>query len=93
MQGFPPSDDTLVTPANWRRPPYHRWAFQHVTNLFPTAHISRGAGPPSVLPHAQADLHSIRFPTPAGGHTVRQMLERTSTDGFIVLQDGAVVAE
>ena len=33
MEGFPPAPDGQVTLANWRNPPFSRWAFQHVREL------------------------------------------------------------
>ena len=33
MQGFPPAAGSQVTLANWRTPPFSRWAFQHVREL------------------------------------------------------------
>ena len=33
MEGFPPSPDKLVTKANFRKPPYNQWAFQHMRYL------------------------------------------------------------
>jgi hypothetical protein len=38
MTGPPPfGTEALVTLENWQRPPYNRWAFQHVRELIPTA--------------------------------------------------------
>ena len=37
MAGAPPFGGGLVTLENWQRPPYNRWAFQHVRELIPTA--------------------------------------------------------
>ena len=34
-----------VTADNWQTPPHLSWAFQHISELFPTAEISRGTGP------------------------------------------------
>ena len=31
MQGFPPSPAGQVTLANWRKPLFNRWSFQHVS--------------------------------------------------------------
>ncbi|MEA2557665.1 MAG: hypothetical protein QOG88_1203, partial [Actinomycetota bacterium] len=30
MEGTPPSQERLVTLANWQDPPFNRWGFQHV---------------------------------------------------------------
>ncbi len=93
MQGFPPPDDKVVTLDNWQDGPYNRWAFQHVGHIVPTAQLSRGAGPVAALPRAHQDLTGLTFDGPDGPTTIGAMLDRTYTDGFIVLQDGRIVAE
>ena len=88
---FPP--ERLVTLANWQEPPFNRWAFQHVGELIPTARIPRGDGPVSRLPEEPRDLS--RTPIHGGGRPVSlaTFLERTYTDGIIVLHGGQVVME
>jgi len=101
MAGPPPfGADRLVTLANWQRPPFNRWSFQHVRELIPTARISRGDGQVWELPRAERyDLDELRFAVqpgelaPDGTLTVREMLEATYTDGFLVLHQGQIVAE
>ena len=39
MKGFPPPTELQVTLANWRRPPFNKWSFQHVREIIPTADI------------------------------------------------------
>lgn len=94
MAGPPPfATDSLVTLENWQRPPYNRWAFQHVRELIPTARISRGDGAAWDLPRAERDLDGVRFATEAGELTVGELLDQTYTDGFLVLHQGRIVAE
>jgi CubicO group peptidase (beta-lactamase class C family) len=101
MAGAPPfGDGRLVTVANWLLPPFNRWAFQHVRELIPTARIARGDGPVWELPRAETDdLDGLRFdvrPTelaPDGTLTVRELLMRTGTDGFLVIHRGRIVTE
>jgi hypothetical protein len=38
MQGFPPAQPATL--ANWRTPPFNRWAFQHVREIVPSAEIA-----------------------------------------------------
>ena len=66
MTAFPPTEDGLVTLANWRTPPFNRWSFQHVSELVPTAPIWRGTGPVWQFPRAAEDLSSIAFPEHGG---------------------------
>jgi CubicO group peptidase (beta-lactamase class C family) len=101
MAGAPPlAAENLVTLANWLEPPYNRWAFQHVRELLPTARIARGDGPVWALPRADRDdLDDLRFDVeqsqlaPGGTLTVRELLDKTYTDGFLVIHRGQIVAE
>jgi len=100
MDGPPPFGAGLVTLANWQRPPFNRWAFQHVRELIPTARVARGDGPALQLPRAERpDLDELRFAVqpsalaPDGTLTVRELLEATYTDGFLVLHRGQIAAE
>jgi CubicO group peptidase (beta-lactamase class C family) len=94
MTGPPPfTHETLVTLENWQRPPFNRWAFQHIRELIPTARISRGDGPAWELPGAERDLTGVRLATRSGELTVGELLDRTYTDGFLVIHEGRIVAE
>ena len=46
---------STITTQNWLLPPFNRASFQRVAELFPTATLRRGAGPPVPLPPAAAD--------------------------------------
>jgi CubicO group peptidase (beta-lactamase class C family) len=93
MAGSPPPMDALVTLANWQDPPYLRWAYVHVRELIPTALISRGTGPVVPLPRAPRDLDDLPFHVAGRRHTVGEMLDRTDTDGFLVIHHGRVLVE
>ena len=94
MTGFPSPAEQQVSLENWRRPPFNRWAFQHVREIVPTANIRHGAGAPLALPASNRKLGDVGFRGPDGRDwTLGRMLEETATDGFIVLQRGQVVAE
>lgn len=93
MQGFPPAPESLVTLENWTSAPHLRWGFQHVREIVPTARIGRG-GAVLELDRHQRDLGGLVFELPAGGRmTVSEMVEQTSTDGFLVLHHGRIVTE
>jgi len=81
MNAFPPSRDAQVTLANWRTPPYHRWAFHHVRELIPTAEIANDPARVTPLPAAPAKLFDDRF------------LADTDTDGIVALHRGKLVFE
>lgn len=94
MTTFPATGEALVTLENWRTPPHNRWAYQHVSELIPTAPIWRGDGPVWELPRAAEDLMQIAF----NGHgdresTVGAFLDASHTDGFCVIHHGAIVTE
>lgn len=95
MAGPPPfGRGRQVTLANWQQPPFNRWAFQHVRELIPSARIPRGDDPVWELPRAERDLGGIRFGTEHFGQlTVGELLDRTYTDGFLVIHQGQIVTE
>ncbi|HYY09253.1 MAG TPA: serine hydrolase [Actinomycetota bacterium] len=92
MAGPPPFDERLVSLANWQDPPFNRWSFQHIRDLIPTARIPR-TDAVRRLPGAERDLSGIRFRSGGREMTVAQMLDRSFTDGFLVLHRGRVVFE
>ena len=94
MAGAPPFDpDRRVTLANWQEPPFNRWGFQHVSELIPSARIRRGDGLVWRLPARERDLSGM--PIHHDGHALRldHFLERTYTDGIVVLHGSTIVYE
>ena len=90
--GFPPN--RVIDMSKWDKGEDCRWAFQHISEIIPTANISRGSGAPTELRRSPQDLSGMSFTTGEGKTmTVKEMLDSTYTDGFIVLKDGAVVFE
>ena len=80
--------------TNWDWPPVNRWAFQHVADFLRTERIARGHGPARMFGAAAQDISGLTFTDIDGAtRTVGEMLERTWTDGFIVIHDGRIVAE
>ncbi|SEL31131.1 CubicO group peptidase, beta-lactamase class C family [Roseovarius nanhaiticus] len=94
MQGYPPAPEAIPGASNWDLPPFNRWSFSNMRNLFPTADVPRGAGPVRDLPAAQQELRAIRFDTLAGPQqSVGDWLDSSYTDGFMVMSRGRVVHE
>ncbi|MBT4888443.1 MAG: serine hydrolase [Rhodospirillales bacterium] len=95
MVGSPPPPDKRITHENWDRPPYNRWAFQHVREVLPTISVSKGNGPASTLPEAQQDFDAlpVRHERDGRDSTVMDTLLNTYTDGFIVIHNNEVVYE
>jgi CubicO group peptidase (beta-lactamase class C family) len=92
MQGSPPA---LVVPRmEWDRPPWNRWAFQHVREILPTAEVWRGTGPVKPLPRNERDLDGLAV-TGANGEavTLAGLLDDTYTDGFLIIKDGVIAYE
>jgi CubicO group peptidase (beta-lactamase class C family) len=84
--------DSKANLANWRQHPHSIWGFTHVDSLLPVARIE--GGKPEPLPRgADLDLASISVDSSGSRMTAMEVLAATHTDGFLVLKDGAVVAE
>ena len=94
MRGFPPAPENQATLANWREPPYNRWAFHHVSQIVPVAPIGRGNEAVEELGRDIHDLDAIAFEAIGGEETtVGRYLLDSYTDGFIVLLGGHVISE
>ena len=93
MVGSPPGNNKTVTIENAFIPPFNRWSFLHMRELFPT----RGIAPPaavSVLKQEPVDISAIKVTLDDGRQTTAgEWLGNAYTDGFIVLHDGKVVYE
>ncbi|MFC5343214.1 serine hydrolase domain-containing protein [Brevundimonas staleyi] len=98
MVGSPPPPERRIRfeDLSFMRFPQIRWSFSHWRELLPTAEISRGDGPVSVLPVAlRDDLNAVTF-TPMGGDapiTWEQSLAENYTDGILVMHRGRIVYE
>lgn len=98
MVGSPPPPERLIrySDMSFMTFPQTRWSFSHWRQFLPSAEISRGDSPVSVLPVAfRDDLDEVAF-TPMGSDqptTWRASLDANYTDGVIVMHRGAVVYE
>lgn len=94
MQGSPPGGDRLVTLDNWQSGPWNRWSYQHIGQVIPCSRIWCGDGSPSLLESDSRDVGRVEFEATDGSRTtVAELLERTFSDGFVVLRGGRVVSE
>jgi CubicO group peptidase (beta-lactamase class C family) len=92
MEGSPP--DMMLPRLDWDRPPWNRWAFQHVREIVPTAEVWRGHGHRRRLETAERDLDGLPVADSEGRPTtLAGLLDETYADGFIVLKSGTVVYE
>ena len=90
MRGFPPPAEAQVTLANWRTPPFNRWAFHHVREIIATADIANDPDAVWPLATAPADLDRLVVD---GATAFRDFLAATDTDGIVILQRGRLVHE
>ena len=80
MASFPPAPEGQVTLANWRTPPFNRWAFHHVREIVPSAEIRHDRQAVWELPRESAGLEL-------------DDLGATDTDGLVILHRGRTVFE
>ncbi|WP_204352905.1 serine hydrolase domain-containing protein [Salinicola peritrichatus] len=94
MAPFPPTVDTQVTLANWRKPPFNRWSFSHVSEIVPSSLILNDPGRVQPLEQGPAaDLSSFRIGATSGAMSLEQWLEDTYTDALLVLRGNEIVHE
>ena len=87
------ADRPAIPSDQWCRAPWNRWSFQHVSEFVLTTLVRRGQRPASALPYDLQPLDRIAFEHKGEALTVAGFLERSYTDGFIVLHRGAIVSE
>ncbi|PZQ97839.1 MAG: 6-aminohexanoate hydrolase [Cereibacter sphaeroides] len=93
MVGSPPPAEWRIPRLNWDRPPWNRWAFQHIREMLPTAAIRRAARP-SPLPETAGRLDDLTYSGADGQQTsFAEMLEETYTDAMLVWKDGQILHE
>ncbi|WP_085032912.1 serine hydrolase domain-containing protein [Ensifer aridi] len=80
-------------PTRFDVSPYNRWTFQRIREWTPTATIWRGPGPVLALPRRLMDIDGIEFEANGRRYTIREFLDNSFTDGFLVLHRGEIVAE
>ena len=90
MQGFPPSEETRVTLANWRESPFSSWGFSHVREILPTVNIANDRERIWPLSVDREELGSLKI---TDNLTLNGYLDATWTDGFIVIYKGKIVCE
>ena len=94
MIEFPPKPEQQVTLANWRTTPFNHWAFQHVREIVPSADIPNDPRNVWELAEEPVDLRGLQVDSSDGGPLgFSRFLERTYTDGLVVVHRGRIVAE
>lgn len=94
MKGFPVPNEYRVPRQDWDRAPWNRWSFQNIRQIVPTAEVWRGKGPVWELSRRFFDLNNLEFHG-GDGHatTLKKWLQRSFTDGFIILYDAEIIYE
>ena len=86
--------DQTITLANWDMPPFNRWSFLNMSEIVPVAPVSCGDGPVREFMKNRRDLDAVALTRVDGSATtVRDVLDTTETDGFLVLHRGEIVCE
>ena len=94
MKGIPPPGEWLVTLANWRKPPFNKWSFQHVREIIPTADIPND--PDNVrqlFGAATSAFADFSIKTEGGFYSLEELLRATDTDGLVIVRDGRIIYE
>jgi CubicO group peptidase (beta-lactamase class C family) len=91
MTGSPPA---MVLPKlDWDRPPWNRWAFQHIREILPTVEVWRGSGHRSRLADSPLRIDDLAYEYNGEKTMLSAHLDETYTDGFLVLKHGAIAHE
>lgn len=77
------------TLGNWRQHPFSIRGFTEVDRLIASRPIAASPEPSPLAVGSPLDLSAIAV----GGRSAARLLDEGNTDGFLVLKDGAVVAE
>ena len=83
-----------VTLDNWQTADQVGWTFCHIAEIFPTALISRGSAAAVPLPRHITQLTDVGCQDADGeSTTVGAIMKATETEGWMVVQDGRILAE
>lgn len=95
MQGLPVAEEKRVNWVNWFTFPYSRWGFQHVREVMPTVALQASAkAKPLPERFDNERIEKLTFSGDDGQvQSIRQMLDSTYTDAFLVLHKGKIVFE
>lgn len=83
----------ILPQPDWHLPPYHRWTFQHMREMTPTAGVRRGHGPVRWLETAKRDLGGVSFESRGRTLTLDNYIDESWTDGFLILHRGSIIEE
>lgn len=79
---------------SWQNAPNNAFVYQQISRAFPTAVVWRGDKKEVSFEYDIQDLRGITFEDLLGKkETLGELLDRTYTNGFLVLKDGKVITE
>lgn len=93
MNGFPPNPNDLVTLANWRKPPFNRWSFNHVREIVPSATVRCDRDAVTKLEASPASLSNFSVDWEGDRLDLDGWIDRTFTDSLVILKKGKVAFE
>jgi CubicO group peptidase (beta-lactamase class C family) len=94
MKGFPPPAALQVTLANWRKPPFNKWSFQHVREIIATADIPNDPDKVRKLSSApQTKFAGLAIRTEGDAYGLEAFLRATDTDGLLIMRGGRILYE
>ncbi|UPQ89055.1 serine hydrolase domain-containing protein [Vibrio sinaloensis] len=80
--------------SSWQNAPYNTSVYQQVNRLIPTATVWRGDAEESQFEYQKQDLSEIQYTNVKGeSETFAELLERTFSDGVLILKDGKIITE
>jgi CubicO group peptidase (beta-lactamase class C family) len=82
-----------VTLANWRSPPFNRWAFHHVRELIPSADIPNDPRRIRELPVEKRSIDLRVDPDSGEALDLDAFLRETDTDGMAIVHRGKLIFE
>ena len=79
---------------SWQNAPHNTFVYQQISRAFPTAVVWRGDGPKHQFQYDKQDLAQITYVKKDGEEeTLAELLDRSFTNGFLVIKDGKIIAE
>lgn len=81
-----------VTLANWRTSPFNRWSFQNVAEIVPSATICEVTGSEAPSPENSKLADPVLDDGAGGKISAIGHFESASTDSFVALRDGKIIA-
>jgi CubicO group peptidase (beta-lactamase class C family) len=93
MAGFPPRPELQVTLVNWRKPPFNKWSFHHVSEIIPSAVIPCNPLQSREIPSETKIPDDFAITCESEKHDLESFLGATDTDAFLVMRRGKILYE